>query len=97
MSIRRCTRCETPVPHNAQFCPKCGQDAPPGQPLPTSPHAIPSKPQMPAAGKGFFIMLLIAVATLIAGFVLGLPLLCYIGGGLAAILGVLVIVGDHLF
>src|SRR4051812_38068117 len=96
----RCPACMTVIPHQAKFCPKCGEARPAEETDPLRPRmaagAVPSTSPIPTVGKVFIASVLAGVGLIASGLVCGLAVLIY--GGVAVLGAVLVVslIGHHV-
>jgi len=90
----------TVIPHQAKFCPKCGEARPPEAIDPLKPRmaagAVPSTSPLPTVGKVFIVSILVGVGLIASGLVCGMAALIY--GGIAVLAAVLVVslIGHHV-
>jgi hypothetical protein len=88
------------IPHQAKFCPKCGEARPASLDDSLRPRmaagAVPSTSPMPTIGKVFFVSILVGVGLIASGLVCGIGSLIY--GGIAVRGAVLVVslIGHHV-
>jgi len=94
-----CPACQTSIPHNGKFCPKCGLASPQfaKRPAPARSDVHPSHAPIPRAGKVFFTLLIIGLTLTIAGFTLGGSWIAIAGSVIVALLLLLLLVGDAFF
>lgn len=94
-----CTVCQTPIPTNGKFCPKCGRASP--QVTRTSAAARsdthPSHAPIPRAGKIFFSLLIVGLILAIGGFTYAGAWFGIAGAIIVALLMLLLLVGDSFF
>ena len=97
---RACPNCSEPLAAGAKFCPRCGNAVPekpaPAVPYPPGGDLGKISAPLPRAGVFFLLALVLAPAAVIAGIVLGVKALIYVGVVLAAALILLLILGNFL-
>jgi hypothetical protein len=93
----RCENCSTVIPHEARFCPRCGNPASddPTQ-LPMAAGAHPSSAPIPKSGKLFITCAVLGTIFLTIGLTERISILTLLGGTLLGIVALVLIVGHHV-
>src|SRR5829696_3322952 len=96
----RCPACSTVIPHQAKFCPKCGEARPTEETDPMQPRmaagAVPSKSPLPTAGKVFVDSVIAGVGLIASGIVWREAALIYCGIAVLAAVLVVSLIGHHV-